>query len=363
MSLVSQKTAVNARASLASRLPKRREEAPAPSYALHRTVETTYDDAYTAPPAHASSPARGGQAAAQGGRNADGARVAAKADGSGRGQGVGGQTYVLDHHPSSAWESTSHAAAENIQVVRPHDFYASARKIEREDDDRRGGLVGRLQRTLDIRTKRAEDASLRPPSPTYEPMEVRQMPPALAQERYGATSNYLDLVECTQLKPNTEEQISYDVAPLARLPDKSLSQELRVQSKAITHMSTSNELFRGTPKYLPDTAVSYVGHVPMAPCNVARINHGEDARRRFAKATMTMAEHGSGVDVAVIGANLAARHRGGKKARAPPPLQPKTAECINQTVEGRMLRQTFKGTLERERSMNLRDDAQGKNFF
>ncbi|TPP53861.1 hypothetical protein CGC21_38560 [Leishmania donovani] len=349
---VRSKTAVNTRASLASRLPKMHEEAPATSASLHRKIETTYDAAYAARPASRLTNAHSAHAATECAVAADGAALAS-----------GEQTYILHHHPTSAWESASHAAARNLQAERPLDFYASARKIEREDDDRRGGLVGRMQRSLDIRTKRAEDARLRPPSPTYHPIEPRSMPAAMAQEKFGVKSNYLDIVECTQLRPETEEQIAYDTAPLTRLPGETLSQELKVQSKVITQMGTSNELFRGTPKHLADTSVSYMGHVPVAQHNVSCIHHGDDTRRLFAKSTMTMSEHGGGIDIAVIGSNLVTRHRGGKNARAPRALEPKTTDAINQTVEGRMLQQTLYGTLERERRMNIRDDMQGHRYF
>ncbi|KAG5494189.1 hypothetical protein GH5_02180 [Leishmania sp. Ghana 2012 LV757] len=352
MSEVVCKTAVNRRASLASRLPKKREVEPTASASLHRKVETTYDTAYVAHPAGAFANTRGAHVPTGSARAADGDASECR-----------GQTYTLHHHPTSAWESTSHAAARNVHPERQRDFYASARKIEREDDDRRGGLVGRMQRSLDIRTKRSEDASLRPPTPTFRPVEMRSMQPAVAREIFGVKSSYLDLVECTQLKPETEEQIGYDDAPLKRLPGETLSQDLKVQSKVITQMGTSNELFRGTPKYLADTSVSYMGHVPMADHNVSGILHGDDARRLFAKSTMTMAEHGGGTDIAVIGSNIVTRHRGGKNAKAIRALQPKTINSINQTVEGRMLQQTLYGTLQRERQMNIRDDAQAHNYF
>ncbi|CAJ1011552.1 hypothetical protein Q4I28_006865 [Leishmania naiffi] len=352
MSEAPSKTAVNRRSSLASRLPKKRDEAPSTCGSLHRTVETTYDAAYAARPAGVLNNADSAHAAMEGVRAADGTAQANR-----------GQPYILHHHPTSAWESTSHAATRNLQAEQTLDFFASARKIEREDDDRRGGLVGCTQRSLDIRTKRAEDARLRPPAPVFRSIEARATPPAVAQEKFGVKSNYIDLVECTHLKPETEEQIGYDDAPLMRLPGETLSQDLKVQSKAITQMGTSHELFRGTPKYLADTSVSYMGHVPIADRNVSCIHHGDDARRLFAKSTMTMAVHGRGVDIAVIGSNLVTRHRGGKNAKAPRALPPKTPDIINRTVEGRMLQQTLYGTLERERQMNIRDDAQGHRYF
>ncbi|KAG5469271.1 hypothetical protein LSCM1_02486 [Leishmania martiniquensis] len=352
MSEVVSKTAVNTRASLASRLPKKQEFKSTTSVSLHRKVETTYDASYTVPLASAVANVRGTSAAADGVRAAYGEL-----------QECGGQPYTLHHHPSSAWESTSHAAARNVQPERSLDFYASARKVEREDDDRRGGWVGHMQRSLDIRTKRAEDPSLHPPSPTYRLMEARSMQPAVALEKFGAKSNYLDLVECMQLKPKTEEQIGYDDAPLERLPGGTLSQDLKVQSKVITQMGTSNALFRGTPKYLTDAAVSYMGHVPMSDHNFSGVLHGDDARRLFAKSTMTMAVHGGGTDIAVIGSNIVARHRGGKNAKATRALQPKTIDSINQTVEGRLLQQTLHGTLKRERQMNIRDDTQAHRYF
>ncbi|GET91749.1 hypothetical protein, conserved [Leishmania tarentolae] len=352
MSDVLCKTAVNTRASLASRLPKKREEVPTASASLHRKIETTYDTAYVSHPARCFTKVHGADGATECHLAADGTALAS-----------GEQTYTLHRHPTSAWESTSHAATRNVQAQCPLDFYASARKIEREDDDQRGGLVGRMQRSLDIRTKRAEDARLRPPTPTYNPIDPRSIPSAMSEEKFGARSNYLDIVECTQLKPETEEQIGYDSAPLSRLPCGTLSQDLKVQSKVITQMGTSNELFCGTPKYLADTSVTYMGYVPIAKHNVPCINHGNDIRRLFAKSTMTMSEHGGGVDIAVIGSSLVTRHRGGKNARAPRALEPKTPDVINQTVEGRMLQQTLYGTLERERQINIREDAQGHRYF
>ncbi|KAG5494973.1 hypothetical protein JKF63_02025 [Porcisia hertigi] len=352
MSEVPSKTAVNTRAPLASRLPKIHKEVSTKTAGLHRKIETTYDAAYRARSAVHSADASGTQAAKESVSATYGAPQA-RAE----------QTYTLNHHPTSSWESTSHAATRNVLADPQLDFYASVRKVEQKDDDQRGGLVGCVQRWVDIRNKRGNDPSLRPRSPTYCSVEGSSRSPTSDQLRLGLKSSYLDLVECTQLKPETEEQIGYDDAPLTRLPGEPLSQELKVQSKVITHMGTSNEFFRGTPKFLEDTSIGYMGHVPMADRNAALIHHSSDARRLCAKSNMTLAEHGGGVDIAVIGSNLVSRHRRGKNSKAPRSLPPKATDSINRTVEGRMLQQTFSGTLERERQMNIRDDSQGRRYF
>lgn len=364
MTDVQYKTAVNTRASLASRLPKKKAEAVPTNASLHQKAETTYDTAFAG--ASAGQDSQGLTEDCSRSSPADGVASSAVGSGADTQQQDEAQRrgYKVLHYSSSEWESASHAASRNVQPVQQLDFYSTARKVEQADDDARGGLVGSVQRTLDIRTKRAEDAALRPAAPFYLNTRPRVAPSIAAEERHGAKHNYLDLVDCTQLKPQTEEQISYTDAPLTRLPGETLSQDLKVQSKIISEMGTSREFFRGTPKFLSDTPVGYAGHVPMTDRNVAFIHHGDDAQRLFAKSYMTLAEHGGGVAPPPCGsAVLSLPRRGGSNRPAPKTLPPKSTEAINQTAEGRMQQMALYGTLERERQMNVRNDAQNQNYF
>ncbi|KPI86874.1 hypothetical protein ABL78_4064 [Leptomonas seymouri] len=371
MAEVQCKTAVNTRASLASRLPKKRVEAVHASASLHQKAETTYDVSYTASPTQEFSSVASGTQNRESSCNrslqTDADATVALGSCAGRQQQEEEEEqrrgYKVISYPSSEWESVSHAASRHLQPERQLDFYATARKIEQLDDDNRGGLVGSVQRSLEIRTKRAEDATLRPAAPSYSYVPRRSIPSIVAEERLGAKHNYLELVECTQLKPKTEEQIGFSDAPLQRLPGETLSQELKVQSKVITEMGTSHELFRGTAKYLKDTPVGYTGHVPMTDRSLATIHHGEDLQRRFAKAHITLAEHGGHVELPSSGTCIKARRCNGNKRPAPKALPPKSTESINRTVEGRMQQMSLYGTLERERQMNVRDDAQSQNYF
>jgi hypothetical protein len=374
MADVQYKTAVNTRASLASRMPKKKTEAVHVSASLHQKAETTYDTTYTAAPAgRAAATLRDTQHGTEGsergspmGAETDAALTASVVATTGDRQQEADQRrgYRVLCYPSAEWESASHAASRNVQPEQQLDFYATARKIEQVDDNNRSGLVGSMQRSMDIRTKRAEDATLRPATPSYPNMQPRTLPPIVAEERYGVKRNYLDLVECTQLKPRTEEQIGFSDAPLARLPGETLSQDLKVQSKIITTMGISHELFRGTAKYLNDTPVGYAGHIPMSDRNVAAIHHGNDAQRLFAKSHMTLAEHGGGVELPPsVGSRVWARRRKGNNTQAVKALPPKSTEAIKQTAEGRMQQMSLYGTLDRERQMNVRNDARSQNYF
>lgn len=360
MADVQHKTAVNTRASLASRLPKARANAPQKGASLHQKAETTYDATYTA-----SAVERPAANAGNSGLSPCADMTASLKDDTENQQGQPEEqrAYKPLYYASSKWESTSHAASRNVQPERQLDFYSTARKLEQADDDRRGGLVGSTQRSLDIRTKRAEDAALCPAAPSYLNTQRREMPSIVAEERHGAKRTYLDLVECTHLKPQTEEQIGFCDAPLTRLPGDTLSQDLKVQSKIISEMGTSRAFFRGTPKYLHDTPVGYEGHVPMSERNVAAIHHGDDAQRRLAKSHMTLATHGGGVGLQPSGTSVSAGRRKGNNTHALKALPPKSTAAINQTAQGRMEQLALYGTLERERQINIRNDAQAQRYF
>lgn len=355
MADVQHKTAVNTRASLASRLPKKTANVPHAGTSLHQKAETTYDATYTAAPADVETRATGLRAADAGGAPSSQSFAEEEA--------TQQRGYRAQYHPSSEWQSAAHAATRNVKPEQQLDFYSTARKVEQMDDDRRGGLVGSTQRSLEIRTKRAEDAALRPAAATFTQSQRRTTPSAVAEERHGAKGNYLDLVECTHLKPRTEEQIGFSDAPLERLPGDTLSQELAVQSKVISEMGTSRDFFRGSPKYLHDTPVGYAGHVPMAERNVSAIHHGDDAQRLFAKSHMTLAEHGGGAGLPTSGTRVVTSRRRGNTTQVQKALPPKSAEAINQTAEGRMQQMSLYGTLERERQINVRDDAKSQNYF
>lgn len=363
MAEVQLKTAVNTRAPLSTRLPKKDTSAVPTSGSLHRTVETTYDASYFGHPVRAAlADGRSTAPSLHIGRQTL-LEAAADEDDPESLVRKPCQTYRVTAHPPSQWETTSRAASRNVQPVQQNDFFASARIIERHDDDRRGGLVGRSQRTMDIRTKRAEDASLHPAEPVYAKIEPLGRPAAIAIEKYGAKGNLLDLVECTHLKPPTEQQIGYDSAPVTRLPGMDLSQDFTTQHKALSNMGTSRDLFRATPKYVEDKTVGYGGHIPAADRNIAAIHHGDDPRRLFSKSNMTLAEHGGGADTAITGRSTATWRRRGRHAPPPKVLDPRSEEEISKTYEGRALLCPLRETLERERKLNIRDDAQSKNYF
>ncbi|EPY29134.1 hypothetical protein STCU_02423 [Strigomonas culicis] len=127
-------------------------------------------------------------------------------------------------------------------------------------------------------------------------------------------------------------------------------------------MGTSKQLFSGTAKILEGRPVGYDGHVPHHPKNLAHV-HDDDERRQYAKAFMTLAVHGGGVDASIAAKSLKARRHGGATAPAAKSLKPKSDQTISCTTEGRMLQVPFKQTVEGEQKMNVRDDAQGKNYF
>lgn len=398
------KTYVNTRAPLADRVPKRKaaDHDAVKNISLHHSKETTYDIDYNPYDIELLGGGTGRFTArdfSEGGRphsgslrrtklhevaipsanNSQGDNIAYPNGGMGGGAGNGGSggdssgdglagangsgadaaqkylsAYKTTSHPSSMWESEAHAATRNVQPDQRLDFYSNVRKIEAKDDEARGGLVGSIQRSMDIAHKRATDPSMKMPTPQYERAEVAEYPIVAAHEKRIVKRNYLDLVECTYLDPDTEQQIGYNAEPQTRLPGLDLSQEHSVQSKAITHMGTSEELFRGYPKFVDDKPVTYAGHVPSHPRNLAARMEGIDCRKEYPKCIMTLAIHGGGVDSSVSGNSVRGRMRRGRNAPALQMLKPKTDASLRMTQEGDMLLQPFQNTTEKERQINKR---------
>lgn len=291
------------------------------------------------------------------------ASVGATGDTSGAATAAAALPYRVVSFPTSAWESEAHGATREVDPNRPRDFYARVRKEEQVDDDGRGGLVGASQRTVQIRQKRSTAPHMCPPAPDFRPVDPVEMPLVAAQNKGLIRRNYLDLVECEHTNPDTEQQLAYDDAPEHRLSGKDITWDIRTQTKAITHLATTEEMYRGTDKSIDHLPPGYGGHVPFAARNVDAMNGPDDARRRFAKAHMTLAVHGGGVDASVTSGSLRARGRRGKSAPAAKVLTPKTDEMIQQTVEGYMLMQTMTQINDRERTMNIRCDNQAENYF
>eukprot|EP00796_Vickermania_ingenoplastis_P004155 gene4155-2997_t len=305
------------------------------------------------------------------GANGSGAGANGTGSDSGSGLGVGGaangQSYLGAYKtisaPSSIWESEAHAATRNVQPVQQLDFWSNVRKIEAKDDEARGGRVGNIQRSMEVAAKRATDPQMRQMAPRYVGAGVTEYPIVAAHEKLILKKNYLDLVECQHLDPDSEQQIGYNAEPQTRLPGLDLSQAHDVQSKAITHMATSEELFRGYPKFVDDKPVTYAGHIPCHPRNLAAMQGGVDCRREYPKCIMGLATHGGGVDTTVSANNIKARMRRGKNAPQVQMLKPKKEDTIRMTTEGNLLQATFHDTTERERRINCRDDKKGHLYF
>lgn len=357
---VTLKTFVNTRAPLHTRLPKSKEQSTTAPVAKCGISLSTYTTDFTASRVGNEHLVAAGQTTRTCAVGDEPEHAVAAED-----------THAATRHdaplsvvtPSTGWESEAHASTRGVQPDHCLDFYSTARRIEQRDDDRRGGLVGRVQRAVDIQTKRSCDPVMQPPVPVFTESVRTHLPLIAAQERQLVKKNYLDLVDCTHPDPPTEEQIGFDRPPEERLPGADLSQDFAVQSCVISHMATSRELFRGSAKYVDDKPVGYAGHIPTAECNLTARCGEPDARRVYAKSFMTLAVHGGGVDTAVTATNIRARHRAGKNARPATILKPRSPQVISQTTEGRMLLQPFNETVERERQMNIRDDAQAKHYF
>ncbi|KEG05377.1 hypothetical protein DQ04_22731000, partial [Trypanosoma grayi] len=186
---VALKTAVNTRAPLSERLPqpKRTDTIVPATSALHRSICTTYDAAYGSVPA-CTDPSDGNyyltllrsQRLAATGAGATAAEAPEGAAVPTAGDSVVGGTQrqlqqeqhqfhlkrsklmeaVSTRHLPHDWVTEQQASSCEVRPVAQCDFHSTARKIEREDDDRRGGLVGNTQRTVDIMRKRAHNPQL-----------------------------------------------------------------------------------------------------------------------------------------------------------------------------------------------------------
>ncbi|ESS64603.1 hypothetical protein TCDM_07290 [Trypanosoma cruzi Dm28c] len=391
------KTAVNTRAPLSDRVSWRRQvnEVVSAKSALHRGIHTTYDAAYNFVPAR-TDPSDGNRflsllrsrvGAAGSGKSAHlesgTAPVVEEHLQCERKQPAASQHSlpsqpeeelressnlrffepVLTRHMPSEWETEQQASSRNVLPVVSHGFYSTARKIEHEDDDRRSGLVGNTQRTVDIMRKRASNPLLCPAANNYHSFRPVR-PPCVTDESGRPASYCLDIVDCTQLAPTTEEQLGFDMGPIARLPNAAtLSQALDVQQRVITHMGTSHPLFVGTAKVMETAVPNYTGHAPCHPRNIAAIRGNDtDPLRLWSKSFMTLAEHGGGVDAGNNCKNPLVRKRDGIRAPQSKELPPKSEKGIRSTVEGSMLQATLKDTLPAEHAINQREDKALKSL-
>lgn len=272
---------------------------------------------------------------------------------------------TIASHPSSAWESQYHAQNAHLEPNRVRNFYSTALKVERVYDSIHGTVVGGNQRSVAILAKRADDPLLRPPTPAYTTVEPTPLSLPGERDKQRLLVNELDRVECTQLLPKAEYKVDFGEAPVSRLPEVHISQEVPVQSKAITKMSTSYDMLRGSPAHTEYRPPGYAGHIPREPRNEQYVaNKSEiDARRRYAKSVMTLAEHGDGTDSSVVGNNIKAKNRVGANSRGQRKLNPKKDADVNKTVEGNMLYDALYSTQPQERKMNVRDDKRGASYF
>jgi len=124
--------------------------------------------------------------------------------------------------------------------------------------------------------------------------------------------------------------------------------------------------FRGYPKFVNQKPVSYAGHIPMHPRNLAAMTREmniEDVRRSYSNSIMTLATHGGGVSSSVASRSLQARMRQGKNAPPNNVLNPRNDKTIRLMMEGDMLQTTLYDVTEKEKAMNFRDDNRNKDYF
>lgn len=383
---VTLKTAVNTRAPLSERVPRSKrnqaENIVSATTALHHGIHTTYDAAFGSVPAR-TDPSHGNvYLASLRSRQLRSATTDKTGSPCGVDTRLGSLSMsrhekspswglkkvlesesVLTRHLPSEWTTEAQASSRAVLPAAPRDFYSTVRKIEREDDDQRGGLVGNTQRTVNIMRKRANDPQLCPALNVFR--TFRPVRPPCETDASGHPARYcLDIVDCTQLAPPTEAQLGFDAGPIARLPDAAvLPQSLDVQERVITRMGTSKPLFGGTAKVKESALPLYGGHVPSHPKNIAlQRGNDTDPRRIWSKSFMTLAEHGGGTDASTICKNPLVRSRKGTHARQQKELPPKSVKAICTTVEGSMLRATLTDTLPEERAMNRRDDKNSTLF-
>nr|CCC90722.1 conserved hypothetical protein [Trypanosoma congolense IL3000] len=270
---------------------------------------------------------------------------------------------VVRHNPCE-WLTEKQASSALVQPMAVRDFYSTARKIERIDDDKRSGLVGNTQRTVDIMRKRAANPALCPPPDVFTvfPQQRRLLE---IDSRGQYASNCLDIVDCQRPLPLSEQNMSYEKDPLERLaPCLPVSGSPNTQRRLLTRMSTSMPLFAGTAKAQKYTIPNYAGHVPSSERNISAL-HGNDScvLRKWSKSYLTLATHGSGVDTACNGKNPLLRTRRGNKAPEAKVLKPKSAEVINMTVEGAMLQATLVQSTGSESLLNPRLDKRPRKIF
>ncbi|RNF10476.1 hypothetical protein TraAM80_01522 [Trypanosoma rangeli] len=391
---VTLKTAVNTRAPLCERVAwkqqQRSDEFVSAISALHRGIHTTYDAAYATVRARTDPSDDNRYLTLLRSRRATEAASSARGGGAGSTKELSHREQkesqaplpsppptealhgarrtrfvepVFTRHMPSAWETEQQVSTRELLPVVSHNFYSTARKLEREDDDHRSGLVGNTQRNVDIMRKRANNPVLCPAANTYR--TFRPVRPRCDTDENGRPARYcLDIVDCTQLAPPTEAQLGFDAGPITRLPGAAtVSQTLPVQQRVITRMGTSHPLFIGTAKVLETAVPGYAGYVPSHPQNIASVRGNDtDPLRIWSNSFMTLAEHGGGIDARTSCKNPLVRRRGGTRARQAKELPPKSEKSISSTVEGSMLRATLHDTLPEECVMNRREDK-ARNCF
>ncbi|CCW66123.1 unnamed protein product [Phytomonas sp. Hart1] len=269
--------------------------------------------------------------------------------------------YKVVSSPSSRWESEAHSAARSIEPGRQTDFYSIVRKIERKHDDARVYGPNVTQRAEQIRMTRSQDPSLGPSAPEYVQLASTQVRSEIPQKRL--LKNYLDIVECSHLNPRTEYQVGFDVLPKSRLPSLDFSQPFQSSNEIRTKMKGSLNLFNDTPNCIQRGIVGHTRHISNTGQNFCTMHNDKDPRAAFAKAYMTLAVAGGGVDSSVNRQGAALFRRRGRHSRGSVALKPRSDENICRTVEGSMLQQTIHRSLDSERMMNTREDYRRKSEF
>ncbi|KAG8348881.1 hypothetical protein ERJ75_001452100 [Trypanosoma vivax] len=383
------KTAVNTRAPLSERMPPvQSHDNIVPSlFSLHRTISTTCDEAYNSIPANTDASAgnhylaemrrrrqellnstmQGNSSPCKSGIASPSERVAPSPKSEGQENGVcdvtqesvvctgaGAPALVSTRHMPGEW-ITEKQASNMVRHPSPmRDFYSTARKVERADDDRRGGLVGNTQRTVDIMRKRANEPILCP-KPDIFPVFPTLHHEVDTDEKGRPARSCLDIVDCQQLTSVSEHGFGYASGPIDRLASQGdLPRQLAVQQRVITNMGTLNPLFAGTAKAQKYAIPNYTGHVPAHPRNVAAMLGNDDCPlRKWSKSYLTLAVHGSGANDIKYHRNPLVRNRSGVRAPQPKIPKPKTEEQIRMTMEGTMLLVPHTMVTPAEKLMNI----------
>lgn len=386
--MITLKTAVNTRAPLRERaVPLDRDKRLVPSQSsLHHGIYTTFDEAYGSAPAR-TDPSQGNhyltllrsvrcganktnEATADTKTTVDDKACGGEMKPRGHLEGTMKSSVaslfdgVATRHSPSEWITEQQASSQSVRPVAQRDFYSTARRVERIDDDMRSGLVGNTQRTVDIMRKRATSPTLCP-NPDVFPVFPAQRRLLDTDADGRCARSCLDIVDCQRLAPPSENHLGFEYAPLERLaPKLPVSPAVAVQQRLITDMSSSMPLFAGTAKVQKYAIPRYAGHVPSFPRNVDAL-HGNDTcpLRKWSKSYVTLATVGCGTDAGRRNKNPLVRNRSGTKAPETKPMKPKTSEVIKMTVEGSMLQTTLTQLTDAEQTLNTRVDKKPRKLF